>query len=99
MVHGFIPHSRLVWVAVLVDPADGGGSAVPAGRPCRPRSQTVAEPPLPAVDGNGGQDDEAVNDLLDGGAGPVADEHSGQHGAEQRTDAGARAVPPPAAPR
>src|SRR6516225_8618900 len=56
------------------------------------RSQAVPEPPLPAVDSDGGEDDEAVDDLLDGGARPVADEHGGQDGEEQGPDAGARVV-------
>src|SRR5690242_17030149 len=58
--------------------------------------QAVAEPALPAVDGDGGQDDQAVDDLLDGRAGSVADQHGGQHGEEQRADARARVIPRPA---
>src|SRR3982074_284160 len=63
-----------------------------AGSDGRTRSQAVPEPPLPAVDGDGGEDDEAVDDLLDRGTRSVADEHRGQDGEEERSDAGARVV-------
>src|SRR5580704_6909100 len=66
--------------------------APPRPRCGRPVSHAVPEPPLSAVDGDGGQDDESVDDLLVGGARSVADEYGGQYGEEECPYAGARVV-------
>src|SRR5215471_6371003 len=86
----FLPHSQLVLSWLL----DDLSSPVAGQAACGQRTwlQAVPEPPLPAVDGDGSEDDEAVDDLLHGGARSVADEHSGEDGEEQGPDAGARVV-------
>src|SRR5215218_3906861 len=65
----------------------------------RDRSDAVAKPPLAAVDGDGHEDDPAVDDELHGLAGAVPDEDRDEHRDEHRADGGARVVAGPAEDR
>src|SRR3954449_2261532 len=56
------------------------------------RSDAIAKPPLAAVDGDGDEDDPAVDDVLHGLAGAVPDEDRDEHGEEHRADGGAGVV-------